>query len=264
MAIIFNFTNSNPDEDVPKSYGIFKNMKAVFNYKLYTTKHTGLTYRQISYINKNILNDDRGKEQGWRTFSFKEIVYLSIVQELRKFGLKDKQLLNLKRSFFDERNKKLSDTALYLTWREIKVSLFIDSEFNVRYFKVDSKEPLPEHTSKAFIELNLNEYVNDVWEKVGHQREEYKGVDELFKNNLVKAKDKKVIDLLQQEGYKDFVGRPFLENGKELIIITGSKRRVATIKEINKLMDEEFTRVTKEKKVGKNKYKILIEKSHKI
>ena len=113
MSIRFLITNDTIDCRLADERGKFEEIRILINEKKYKVADTGLTYRQASYINKNILEDDRENKQGWRKFSLKEVIYLSLVQELRLFGLNDNQLINLKKSFFSNKYKSNFSSILF-------------------------------------------------------------------------------------------------------------------------------------------------------
>lgn len=58
-------------------------------------------YRIINYLEKtNLINDRRdNKGTGWRNLGFAEYIYISILLELRKYGLKSDQLEHFKRLY---------------------------------------------------------------------------------------------------------------------------------------------------------------------
>lgn len=66
-----------------------KELQKIIRARNYTVKETGISYRVINHWDeKGILPGDFALSgEGWRKFSFVEIVWLRIVVELRKFGL---------------------------------------------------------------------------------------------------------------------------------------------------------------------------------
>jgi len=215
MSIRFLITNDKIDCRLADERDKFEEMRILINEKKYKVADTGLTYRQASYINKNILEDDRKNKQGWRKFSLKEVIYLSLVQELRLFGLNDNQLINLKKSFFSNKYIVVSDLAILLVLQGIKIHLIIDNNFGIGYFNTVNFNYLFEKDEKAYINLNFNEFVNDVWEKLGKKRVEYKNINDLLGDNIVETKDKKMIDLVKQKGYKEFYYKTKTKGEKE-------------------------------------------------
>lgn len=66
----------------------WKQICAMLDQKRYTVKDTELTYRIINHwMSEGLLEDDREQTAGWRKLSFKDIIWLRVLQDLRKFGL---------------------------------------------------------------------------------------------------------------------------------------------------------------------------------
>ena len=76
-----------------------------------------------------LLDNDRKDKNTWRKFSFKELIYILIVAELKKFGLKHEQLQQLWSSFFKEpekyENRKVGEFEINKGIGEIAIGLYI-------------------------------------------------------------------------------------------------------------------------------------------
>ncbi len=145
------------------------------NKKLFTVADTPLTYRQVNSLDTdNLLTKDRAKKQGWRKFSFKELIYLLIVNELKKFGLKHEQLKQLWEAFFKELtkrenrqvaeieiNKGIGEIAIGCVFGQVEIILSIDTEGQIVFYD-PIHYALFNPNSKSQIQIRLNDFVNNL------------------------------------------------------------------------------------------------------
>ena len=78
-----------------KYLGLNDRLKLVetLNNKVFRVADSPLSYRQTNALAMDrLMPDNREKKEGWRKFSLKELIYISIVYELKKYGLKHVQL----------------------------------------------------------------------------------------------------------------------------------------------------------------------------
>ena len=136
------------------------NLDRIYNQKKYSIANTPLSYRQANTLDKDkLLNDERESGKGWRKFSLKELVFIEIVSELKKFGIKHEQLRQLWASFFKEPenimepslepDKGDAEIAISGVLGGVEVALCLDSKGDVFYFDqknltrfIQSEEPL--------------------------------------------------------------------------------------------------------------------------
>ena len=265
MNIEFHIFQDYVLKMIKKDPSSFFSLIKLFNHKAYKASDTDLTYRQISHINKNILEDQREDNKGWRKFSLKEIAYLSIIQKLRTFGLKDKQLDGLKNSFFTEENSTFSDIALILVLQGVRVDIIIDEKTNV-YF-VDAIEDYAYFRKKftAHLNINFNKLIKNSWKKFKIEIPDYRDALDCFQTNIPSKIDKKMLDLVNRENYSEFFAKTKNNNGKETRIITGKKRKRISEEEVLKLINQKFTTVTTKKEDTENdKLDVEIIKTHKL
>lgn len=151
------------------------------NKKLFTVADTPLTYRQVNSLDTdNLLTNDRAKKQGWRKFSFKELVYVLIVHELKQFGLKHEQLKSLWECFFKEPtksekrtvakielNKGIGEIAIGCIFEQVEITLVLDSRGEVIFYD-------PIHyllfSGKPSLQIKLNDIVNELLKKIGKEQ----------------------------------------------------------------------------------------------
>jgi len=208
------------------------------NVKRYRVADTPLTYRQVNSLGSNeLLHDERESTSDWRKFSFKELVYLTVIKELRKFGIIDEQLNNLKTAFFSEKEKFGSDLALMAVLGKTKIILVFDEDSKIAFYTIPEFN-LFEKQSAAFININFNEVVIKVLVKIGKERIDYKDelglIYDLSKNNLNK-KEEQILKLIRDKNYKTIIVR---KNGDKSFIIKGEKAEIINEKELIKMIRE--------------------------
>ncbi len=146
------------------------------NRKIFTVSDTPLTYRQINTLDADkLLSNDRQDKKTWRKFSYKELVYVLIVSELKNFGFKHEQLKQLWQSFFSEPkanigeiaiNRSIGETAIGCVFGEVEIILCVDNEGRVVFYD-PTLYSLFYQTSKPQIQIVLNNIVNNLNLKTG-------------------------------------------------------------------------------------------------
>lgn len=156
--------------------GVKKNkLDESINIKKYTVSDTSLSYRQANDLDtNNLLDNDRKSKSGWRKFSFKELVYIQIISELKKFGIKREQLQELWESFFKEpgenkkrpelRNKFIGEIVIGCVLGRIEMTLIVNNKGSVIFS--DPVNLLLVLNSEPQIILSLNKLVNDLLVKL--------------------------------------------------------------------------------------------------
>ena len=75
-------------------------IKKKLNEPLYTIGGENISSRVLKHWHdKGILEDNRLKNKGWRKFSFSEVIWISIVNKLRRFGMDLKSIKKVKQYF---------------------------------------------------------------------------------------------------------------------------------------------------------------------
>ena len=108
------------------------------NKKNFKVADIPLSYRQVNVLSAaKLLGADNQNKGRWRKFSFKELVYISLLVELKRFGFDHKQIRNLHDSFFKERgttnhsklfNKNVAETAITCVFAGIEISVLAFSD----------------------------------------------------------------------------------------------------------------------------------------
>ncbi|MBO4582993.1 MAG: hypothetical protein J5714_02985 [Alphaproteobacteria bacterium] len=157
---------------------------ATIREKRYSANSTSANSRIINYwFNKGILAETRESGQIWRKFSLIDLVFISIAQSLRKFGMGVDQIKNTRDTLF----RNCGIVKPEFSWLEYAL-------FAAAYFTNDGNEHILvsadgyasvmnhrdlEHNSdnlpKAYLYLNLNAVLDGVFKDIKiHQRKEPK------------------------------------------------------------------------------------------
>ena len=149
------------------------------NDKKFKVSDTPLSYRQANALGDDkLLSTDRKTKQGWRKFSFKELVYVLIVNELKKFGLKHEQLKSLWEAFFKEPVKQkineiridkfIGECAIGCTLAQVEIKISIDSDGSIIFYDPFHSVLLDTLSgSKSLITIRLNDIVNTLLKQLG-------------------------------------------------------------------------------------------------
>jgi len=213
------------------------NLKEFINKKIFTVADTPLSYRQINTMDEDrLLSDERQNKQGWRKFSFKEIIFTDIVYELKKLGLKHEQLRQLWETFFKEPskeenkdhpkvevNKEISAIAIGCVFLEVEIILTIDSEGEISFYD-PVNYALFQPNSKAYVYITLNHYVNELLAKMDKSTfpatwSTAQAVLDWKRVNLVK-KEEALLQIIRNNDYNTI--RVKKKNG-EISLIYGEK-----------------------------------------
>jgi len=216
------------------------------NEEKYRVADTNLSYRQInSFDSGSILKNSRANKKGWRQFSLKELIYLSIVRELRIYGLKNEQVKGLRDVFFEKENKHLSDVAIGMVFMGINITLLIGSEDNIGFYDFMGMEILVNKKYKSFININLNEVVGEVLEKLGKEKIGYKNYKDLVAGTLkdysINEKELEVVKIIRNKEYTEIIVRKRGDSGDDYLLTASGNRD---------LTEEEIVQMLKERRYG--------------
>jgi len=191
------------------------------NKKSFTVADTPLSYRQTNSLSRdNLLPESRERKEGWRKFSFKELIYILVVNELKKFGLKHTQLVQLKESFFGEpvikngvtenrTNKTNATQAIGCVFGQVEMNITIDSEGLVVYYdplcyvNSDISSLGAKISSSPYILISLNDIVNRFLTKIGKKPFPVTfSVAAISHKNDISIKESELIKILRNGDYK--------------------------------------------------------------
>lgn len=240
------------------------------NKKEFKVSDTPLTYRQINSMDEdNLLSNDRENKKGWRKFSFKELVYIYIISELKKFGLKHEQLTQLWEAFFKEPtppdiskpadiqiNKGIAEDALGCVFGQIEITLCVDSKGNIVFYD-QARYAFLYQTSKPQVHINLNSIANSLLAKFGYIQipvndSLQKAVFNWNKIDMTK-KEEKLLEVIRNEDYTTIEVKK--KNGEAHILHAGKiheDESNVTVNDILKMVKEkDFQDISISKRNGK-------------
>lgn len=172
--------------------------------------NTGQTYRTINSLTMSeMLPDHRKNSRDWRLFSFKDILYLSLIYECRKYGLDNKKLKMLHDDFYNLKaniaGKKFTvgEIAILLVVTGYKVTLSINEEGSsfftdlINYIKINDY-------LKNYLKIDFN----SIFEKIWYQHTEgkvklppYMNEIDLLTTPRMNQRDKEMFEIIKNEEY---------------------------------------------------------------
>ncbi len=240
------------------------------NKKTFTVSDTPLTYRQVNALDSDqLLSKDRENKQGWRKFSFKELTYVLIVNELKKFGLKHDQLRQVWSAFLAEPtpgdrrkigevviNKGISDVVIGLVFSEVEIILTVDSEGKISFYDpgnyaVFYQSEIPQ------IQISLNVIVNKILKTSGKPTFPIKwSVSQMLLDGVGKSLSEKEGELLKIIRNEDYSALRIRKKNGEITLVSAEKSKnenhEVTTKDLLKLIDtNDFQDVSIVKRDGK-------------
>lgn len=266
-------------ESILKTFGTLDNFymlgaenieafQKMINAKKFRVADTTLSYRQVNHLdNTDVLKDTRKDKKHWRKFSLKELIFLSIVKELRKYGFKEEQLKPLQIAFFSKKNKNdmLSDFAIGIVFIKLQISLIIDNQNRAFFFDDIGMELFFKKSYKSYLKINLNEIVNEIRAKIGKERIEYKTYGDIIASVIddfdLNKKELEIMKLIRNKNYKSISIR---KNDKNEFIIKGEKTDKFSEKDLLKIIEEkDFVDINLVKRDGKV-VSIKVEDTYKV
>lgn len=181
----------------------------------YRVGDTSLTYRQAHLLSKDGVLDAQEDEGKWRKFSFNELVYVLIVQELKQMGFSNKQFVSLHEVFFKEKSTPADKKGIFkptgyapmaIGYALIGVPLILKYTHDGHADFYD-----PSHfavlgcAGKSFVYINLNEIINDFSEKIGKDIKLKTDtlfatfVHSLLERDNVSDKERRLLEILRDE-----------------------------------------------------------------
>jgi|GEM_PF-1692149 len=213
------------------------------NVRKFRVADTSLSYRQINHLDQtDVLEKSRTDTKGWRKFSYKELVYLGVIKELRKYGVKDEQLLNFRRLFFYKRGQyaHLTNLALGITLMGLKMHLVFDGENRPTFYDDPAFHLDKSKKRKSFISININEVLGEISERIGENRNsdyiDFSSmlIDAIGKK-LLTDKEKKLMEIIRSADYRKV---EIMKHDGEKYVIKAGRIRDLNDSEILSLVKE--------------------------
>lgn len=240
-------------------------LDAFINEPKFTVKNSSLSYRQINNLfNDGMLPDNRYNARAWRKFSFRELLYLEIVSELKAYGLEYDQYEDLKDAFFGK-GKGQSEMAVGLVLLQEQIILTLNHE-NQSTFHDTANFQMFSGNAVSFLFINLNELSNKLLLKVGYKKTiSYYGLMEEFlqPNRSLNAKEIELLGIIRNKDYKSIKVKT--KEGKiELVKTDKVVQGYLTPKQITDLiLSHDFADVKVTKRDGKV-VNYSLEETHKL
>lgn len=125
----------------------------------FRVKDSPFSRRQINAISESdLLIEKRKNNNEWRSFTFKEIIYLLILKELKQFNFKSNQLIDLKNCFF-KLKKNDFDVVFPLMLMKIQIFIIISNDFRAHFTDLPMFSSVVSKYESYFC-LDFNEIVN--------------------------------------------------------------------------------------------------------
>ncbi len=213
-----------------------KQARALLNKRMFRVADTFLTYRQINFLDADgLLEENRKEKNNWRKFSIKELVYLSLIKELRFYGVANKQLKDLNTIFFSEGRTQRTEENLLSALRGKKIVLVLKNKCGFFFYNLPNYVIFHQRV-KSHININLNEIVFEILDKIGRKGIDYK--DELYfmtKRADATKKEESILNFIRDKGYKSIT----IKNNKdEEYLVKGEKIKAVDEKELLKMIKE--------------------------
>lgn len=196
--------------------------------------HTELTYRQINYLDKaGLLGIGReDKDKGWRVFKFRDIVYLNIINEMKRFGIRNDLLRSIHTLFYELPVKMNEVILLCLVGVEMTLIFGYDGTgfvFNPSFLTLYEKNGMFRDGRKAAeMHLVINDVVNDALKSMGKpEREITHSIAKLASDSIVNAKptevEMKILEAIRDSNYQEI--RLKKKDGKPSILYASSEAK---------------------------------------
>lgn len=208
------------------------NLKEIIDKKRFKVADSPLTYRQTNALsNDKLLPDDRDNKEGWHKYSLKELIYILIVADLKKFGVKHEQLGQLWESFFKEPtkkekeviveiNKSVADMAIGITFSGVEMIVTLNADGYADFF-APAHYLLFNHRETPQITLKLSDYLNQVLQKIGKDPINIKfDMENIAFDNGMTEKEADLMEIIRNRDYSTVRIR---KKDGEIVLVTAEK-----------------------------------------
>jgi hypothetical protein len=228
-----------------------KMVRFLLNKKQFRVADSPLSYRSVNEMDsKGLLKDERKNKKGWRSFSLKELIFMTLVKELRSYGLRDIQLKDVSESFFVKPLMYSTDEAILHVLNGAPILVVVNPTGSIMYYTLPNYDAF-EAQSVSHIRVNFNEIVMKVWAKLGKERTDYV-TNLLLWGSIINDYDlneqeSELMKIIRQKKYKVITVK---KNKKEYIVdAEKSDQSNATITDIISMIGSgDFTDVTVQKR----------------
>lgn len=239
---------------------------ALITKPIFTVSDSPLSYRQVNYLGKTeVLPEKRESKKEWRKFSLKEVIFLSIVKELRQYGFRESYLLELRKIFFEVAKGFEAEVAILAVLGGFGVYITIDGKGEIYFYDMPAFSHLRDKKQTSYFFLNLNEVILPIWEKVGKRRIEYKDEDallsEIMEDLVLSKQEQKLLRLIR---HREYVEITVNKQNDDSFVVKADKREKLKEKElIEMIRTKQFGNIEVKKRDGKIVH-IRVAETHKI
>lgn len=193
----------------------------------------GMSYRQIQLLNEHDLlpKKTQSREGGWRKFTFKELVFLRILSELKEFGMRDEQFVPLFSAFFRQQTARLkvddmtgrATESLGFVLLGNQVNLAVFSTGSIVFFDVHHLPLFLSAEHSPFVFINLNQIVNEILREVDGTEHRYMSLLEMMKDAVGISLNKKEARILELIRSGDFESIEIKQSDGDVRLLTKTK-----------------------------------------
>lgn len=212
------------------------NFDAIVNTQRFTVKDTPLSYRQINSLDQNsLINENRTNKKGWRKFNFKELAYILIVQDLRKYGFNNLQLKELSKYFLDPKLNYLSDLMIGCVFAQVEITITIDSNGTVNIFDPGFYELIG--ADIPHVRLRLNDYINKIARLINKPEFpiKYSIKSEALNSTSLTPKEEELLKIIRNTEYSSIKIKK--SNGSDLLVHAEKKHISRIGNEVEELLN---------------------------
>lgn len=185
-----------------------KNYKNKFNDKQFIARETGVSRRDLSvWFREGLLLNRDQQSEGWNKYSMYECVWVKIIHQLKKFGVKNKQIQEVK-SILDE-------DVLISVWIEHSKKYLVVYEVEVKFVS-----ELLTPSSSHFVCINLNKIIADFYnnQRLRIDNDLYFEILNEGEQSLVNSIKKNEIKELTIHSDGSIIKYNFIKNNKEKLL----------------------------------------------
>lgn len=239
---------------------------ALIKKPIFTVSDSPLSYRQINYLgNTEVLPEKRESTKEWRKFSLKEVIFLSLVKELRQYGFRESYLLELRKVFFEASKGVPADLAILAVLSGFGVYITISGEGEIYFYDMPNFTYLRDRKQASYLFINLNKIIMPIWEKLGKKRVEYKDEDVLFseimEDLVLSEQEKELLKLIRNREYSEITVKR--QNDSTFVVKADRKQKLKEKELIEMIRTKQFADIEVKKRDGKIAH-IQVTETHKI
>lgn len=233
---------------------------------LFTVSDSSLSYRQINYLGDTaVLPEKRKNNKEWRKFSLKEVIFLSLVKELKQYGFKESLLIALRKVFFEVRKGFDTDLAILAVLNGFGVYMTVDTEGGICFYDMATFGFLRDRKQPSLLLLNLNGMILPLWEKLGKRKIEYKDettlLFEVVNDLILSEQETELLKIIRNQEYSVITVKK--QNDSTLVVKADSKKKVKEKELLELIRTKQFADIEVIKRDGEI-VNVRVAETHKI